>query len=239
MASSSRNGSKKVYSFLGPVGTFTELALAQVKAAKGAVHKPVSSVTEAIDDVLTGAATRAIVPVENSIEGGVSATLDALANSENIRIFGEYLVPVTFNLVARPGTKLADVRTIATHPVAYAQCRGWLAANLPQHAHLPATSTAAAASALLNSDYADAAIAAADVTLVRPDLRSAADAVRLARQTMRTIRGNLFWAFAYNVVLLPLAALGYLNPILSGLAMACSSLFVLGNSLRLRRFRAS
>jgi len=86
---------------------------------------------------------------------------------------------------------------------------------------------------------ADAAIAAADVTLVRPDLRSAADAVRLARQTMRTIRGNLFWAFAYNVVLLPLAALGFLNPILSGLAMACSSLFVLGNSLRLRRFRAS
>jgi prephenate dehydratase len=160
MASSSRNGSKKVYSFLGPVGTFTELALAQVKAAKGAVHKPVSSVTEAIDDVLSGAATRAIIPVENSIEGGVSATLDALANSENIRIFGEYLVPVTFNLVARPGMKLADVRTIATHPVAYAQCRGWLAANLPQHAHLPATSTAAAASALLNSDYADAAIAA-------------------------------------------------------------------------------
>jgi Cu+-exporting ATPase len=86
---------------------------------------------------------------------------------------------------------------------------------------------------------ADAAIAAADVTLVRPDLLGAADAVRLARQTMRTIRGNLFWAFAYNVVLLPLAALGYLNPILSGLAMACSSLFVLGNSLRLRRFRAS
>jgi len=86
---------------------------------------------------------------------------------------------------------------------------------------------------------ADAAIAAADVTLVRPDLLGAADAVRLARQTMRTIRGNLFWAFAYNVVLLPLAALGFLNPILSGLAMACSSLFVLGNSLRLRRFRAS
>ncbi|MGI9187097.1 MAG: heavy metal translocating P-type ATPase, partial [Gaiellales bacterium] len=84
---------------------------------------------------------------------------------------------------------------------------------------------------------ADAAIAAADVTLVRPDLRSAADAVRLARQTMRTIRGNLVWAVAYNVVLLPLAALGFLNPILSGLAMACSSLFVLGNSLRLRRFR--
>ena len=86
---------------------------------------------------------------------------------------------------------------------------------------------------------ADAAIAAADITLVRPDLRAAADAVRLARRTMQTIRGNLYWAFGYNIVLLPLAALGYLNPMLSGLAMATSSLFVLGNSLRLRRFRAT
>ncbi|MEY4225592.1 MAG: hypothetical protein RL190_349, partial [Actinomycetota bacterium] len=85
---------------------------------------------------------------------------------------------------------------------------------------------------------ADAAQAAADVTLVRPDLAAAADAVRLARRTMATIRGNLAWAFGYNVVLIPLAALGYLNPMLSGLAMAASSLFVLGNSLRLRRFRS-
>ncbi len=85
---------------------------------------------------------------------------------------------------------------------------------------------------------ADAAVAAADITLVRADLRSAADAVRLARRTMSTIRGNLLWAFGYNVILIPLAALGYLNPVLSGLAMASSSLFVLGNSLRLRRFKA-
>lgn len=164
MPSVARNSSKKVYSFLGPVGTFTELALAQVKAAKGAAHKPVSTVNEAIEDVLTGVATRAIVPVENSIEGGVSATLDALANTSEIRIFGEYLVPVTFNLVARPGTKLADVRTIATHPTAYAQCRGWLAENLPNHGHLPSTSTAAAAAGLLQSDLADAAIAASSIT---------------------------------------------------------------------------
>ncbi len=86
---------------------------------------------------------------------------------------------------------------------------------------------------------ADAAIAVSDITLIRPDLNGAVDAVRLARQTMRIIRGNLTWAFGYNVVLIPLAALGYINPILSGLAMASSSLFVLGNSLRLRRFRAS
>ena len=164
MSSSARNSSKKVYSFLGPVGTFTELALAQVKAAKGAAHKPVSSVTEAIDDVLAGRATRAIVPVENSIEGGVSATLDALANSTDIRIFGEYLVPVTFNLVSRPGVKLADVQTVATHPVAYAQCRGWLAEHLPKHSHLPATSTAAAAAGLLETDVAQAAIAAPSIT---------------------------------------------------------------------------
>jgi prephenate dehydratase len=164
MPSVTRNSSKKVYSFLGPVGTFTELALAQVKAAKGATHRPVTTVTEAIDDVISGKAFRAIVPVENSIEGGVSATLDALAATTDIRIFGEYLVPVTFNLVARPGTKLADVHTVATHPTAYAQCRGWLAANLPDHAHLPSTSTAAAASGLIQTELADAAIAASSIT---------------------------------------------------------------------------
>ncbi|WP_425562159.1 heavy metal translocating P-type ATPase [Microlunatus spumicola] len=82
----------------------------------------------------------------------------------------------------------------------------------------------------------DAAIEAADLTLVRGDLLQAADAVRLARATLRTIRGNLFWAFAYNVAALPLAALGFANPVLAGAAMAFSSLFVVGNSLRLRRF---
>jgi len=82
----------------------------------------------------------------------------------------------------------------------------------------------------------DVAIEASDLTLVSGNLHAAGDAIRLARRTLRTIKGNLFWASAYNIAALPLAASGYLNPLIAGAAMAFSSVFVVSNSLRLRRF---
>jgi Cu+-exporting ATPase len=82
----------------------------------------------------------------------------------------------------------------------------------------------------------DAAMQASDLTLVRGDLRAAPDAIKLSRRVLATIKGNLFWAFAYNVAAIPLAAAGLLNPIIAGFAMAASSLFVMGNSLRLKAY---
>lgn len=146
--------------YLGPAGTFTEMAAGQLPHADKAQLIPVASVTDAIDQVLQGSADRAVVPIENSIEGGVSATSDALAAIPGVQIYGEYLVPVRFDLMAKPGIKLADISEVLTHPVAYAQSRKWLEQNLKQHSHIPAASTAAAAKALSNGAGADAVVAA-------------------------------------------------------------------------------
>ena len=156
--------SDDTYSYLGPAGTFTEAALNQVPAARGKTWRSVNNVGEALADVVEGLSVAAMIAIENSVEGGVSATQDALANIPDLRIIGEYLVPVNFVLVARPGTTLADVKVVNAHPVAYGQTHAWLDANLPAHGHLPATSNVAAAASLLQSDVADAAIAPPGIT---------------------------------------------------------------------------
>jgi prephenate dehydratase len=120
-------------------------------------------VGEALADVVSGRSVAAMIAIENSVEGGVTATQDALANIPNLRIIGEYLVPVEFDLVARQGTSLADINVINAHPVAYAQCRGWLEKTLPHHGHIPSSSNVAAAASLLETDTADAAIAPAGI----------------------------------------------------------------------------
>jgi len=154
----------ETYSYLGPAGTFTEAALKQVPEAAGKPWRSVNNVGEALDDVVTGRSIAAMIAIENSIEGGVSATQDALARIPDLRIIGEYLVPVNFVLVARPGTTLADVKVINAHPVAYSQTHLWLDASLPSHGHIPATSNVAAAASLLESTLADAAVAPPGIT---------------------------------------------------------------------------
>lgn len=153
-----------MYSYLGPAGTFTWAALAQVPEASGAEWRAVNNVGEALDDVVSGRSEAAMIAIENSIEGGVSATQDALANIPGLRIVGEYLVPVNFQLVARPGTRLDEVRVVNAHPVAYAQCHLWLDATLPTHGHIPSTSNVAAPRELLETTNADAAIAPPGIT---------------------------------------------------------------------------
>ncbi|MBN7794379.1 prephenate dehydratase [Microbacterium esteraromaticum] len=152
---------RRTYSYLGPAGTFTEAALDQVPEARGHDWRAVHNVGEALADVLEGRSHAAMIAIENSVEGGVSTTLDALATLPGLRIIGEYLVNVNFVLVGAPGTRLDDVQVIAAHPVAYAQCHGWLGEHLPRHAHVPAASNVASAIGVLDGTLpAQAAIAA-------------------------------------------------------------------------------
>jgi prephenate dehydratase len=136
------------YAYLGPSGTFTEAALRQVADPGSAVFLPQVDVICTLDAVREHVADYAVVPIENSVEGGVNATLDALASGQPLVVVGEMIVPVSFVLAAAPGTSLADVGRIGTHPHAWAQCRRWLGAALPGVVHVPATSTAAAAELL-------------------------------------------------------------------------------------------
>lgn len=147
------------YSYLGPEGTFTWEALCMVEGADKGEWVSVANVGEALDDVVSGRSDFAMIAVENSVEGGVSATQDALAELPGLRIVGEYQVPVRFALVAAPGVTVEAVSTVSAHPVAYAQCRHWLEKNLPGHIHTPSASNVQAARDALSDDSVDAAVA--------------------------------------------------------------------------------
>lgn len=151
--------------YLGPHGTFTEAALLQMAAA-GSVPQgdpqPVSvdSAAAALDAVRDGSAEYACVPIENSIDGSVTPTLDSLAIGTPLQVFAEIILAVAFSIVVRPGRPMADVATVAAHPVAAAQVKRWLAAELPAARVLPAHSNAAAAQQVADG-AADAAVTTA------------------------------------------------------------------------------
>lgn len=136
------------YAYLGPRGTFAEAALLSMPISRGADLVAAHSVPVALEMVRAGQVTGALVPIENSVEGSVPSTLDDLSHGERLEIVQETAIPVTFGLLVRPGTALSDIRRIATHPHAHAQCIEWLARNLPGVHVLPAMSTAAAAAEL-------------------------------------------------------------------------------------------
>lgn len=164
------------YTFLGPEGTFTEAALMQVPGAADATRIPCTNVNTALERVRAGEADAAMVPIENSVEGGVTATLDAIATGQELRIIREALVPITFVLVARPGVELSDIKRISTHGHAWAQCRLWVDEHLPNADYVPGSSTAASAMGLLEEDaHYEAAICAPLIAAEQPGLNVLAE----------------------------------------------------------------
>ena len=133
------------YAYLGPEGTFTEAAFRALDAAAGAQPLPCPTIQAALAAVRAGTADRAVVPIESSVEGVVTATLDDLTAGGDLRIQAELQLPIAFALLGRPGTRLADVRTVSGHPQAQPQCRRWLANHLPGAEWVPAASNAEAA----------------------------------------------------------------------------------------------
>ena len=149
---------KNSFAYLGPKGTFTEAAFLQMPIAQGADLIPAESVRDALNLVRTGKVFGALVPIENSVEGSVATTLDELGHGDSLEIIDEIAIPVEFALLAKPGVSISDIKRIATHPHAHAQCVDWLHKNIPGVHVLPAMSTAAAAEELSVGANYDAAI---------------------------------------------------------------------------------
>jgi prephenate dehydratase len=147
------------FAYLGPEGTFAEAALLSAVASSEGARYPQPSVPAALAAVRSGDADAALVPLENSVEGSVPATMDGLADGAPLVITREVFLAVQFALAVRPGTTPADVRSVASHPHALAQTAGRLAELLPGITPLPLTSTAAAAEAVAAGEY-DAAVCA-------------------------------------------------------------------------------
>jgi prephenate dehydratase len=148
-----------VYSYLGPAGTFTEAALIPLLKPEDK-SVPAVNVTAALDAVRSGTADYAIVPIENSVEGVVARTLDELASGEPLLIIGESILSVSFALMVKPGVKISEIKRLATHPHAEAQCREYIAKNIPGAEVIMTASTAAGAEAVAKGE-ADGALAAA------------------------------------------------------------------------------
>ena len=148
--------------YLGPAGSFCGAAAIELTAGRDSELIAAASVQAALDAARSGDVASALVPIENSVEGSVSVTLDELANGRRLVIVDEVVIPVRFALLVRSGTQLADITRIATHPHAQAQVRHWLAENLPDAQVIPAMSTASAAQALVDPDAPiDAAVSQA------------------------------------------------------------------------------
>lgn len=135
--------------YLGPPGTFSEAALRSMPESEAAELVAEPTVSAALAAVRRGDVDAALVPMENSVEGSVSATLDELGDGDPLLIIDEVVLPVRFSLLGRPGTQLHDITKLATHPHAQAQCRQWLERTMPEAQVIPAMSTAAAAAALI------------------------------------------------------------------------------------------
>jgi prephenate dehydratase len=148
------------YAYLGPEGTFTEAALMALPESGKFEAVAYPTVPAALDSVRDGNCAAAVVAMENSVEGAVTATLDELAAGEPLVIVREMLLPVSFALLVRPGTALEDIKTVGSHPVAEPQCRRWLAENLPEVRWEAASSNAQAARQVQDGHF-DAALAGA------------------------------------------------------------------------------
>jgi prephenate dehydratase len=185
------------YAYLGPEGTFTEAAVSALRdAGPGGDMNPVPypSIGAVLAAVRSGDAERGVVPMESSVEGIVTASVDELAGGNDLLIRAETRLPIEFALLGRPGTPLADVKTVGGHPQAQPQCRRWLTANLPDYDWVPLASNAEAARQVAEGRL-DAALAGAfaaaryGLEIVAPDVHDRTNAV--TRFVAVALRGEM------------------------------------------------